>query len=623
MTRTFGEVQLSPGQGFGDIPVLSPGQGFGNIPVLSPGQTFQPDQGPDEGVRYAPPDAPETPTGGSYGGYSPDGSNTSFTPEISASQYCPDPPSEYGGDDCDLSSLLKDASKALRVLSDLLKLSKTITDAKARADFEKAVKDAMKKVGDGRQEMIEASNRLSYLSSDISGNNARINDLVSSLSSVQNNMSLELANIASITSSIAGIDSRLSTSASQLADAQARFDRAMNRANYAPGSTGLLQQRTDLRSANLDIFNINSTIADLQNTKANYITDMNTSGDRYNNLIPQANAVRDGVASAYQVAQDLEGQRASASDQYNRGGQTARDGYNDLLSAGRAYKDYQQNVAMPLTETASGSRGLSSMLNNFAEGNNYSGIADVMNTGLESTLRNSAPNLAPYGGFFTATISDAGKALDATARTGGDIGDAVGRFMVESGNRYLGVKDGIQLGQSVEKIYQFAGANDWQGVGMELESRAVPSALQLGSTLAQTGFNIMGMAPVSGALQAVTPGVISGASGGLSTLRNMTMTDISQPLTPSSPREIGRGLIERQTSGPPGALTVGAVGSFITAENIAKNTVGGMLNQNPNIASDLSVKISDMARSGVNWPGKLSPGTVTLRPVQPGVVAGD
>lgn len=542
-------------------------------------------------------------------------------------QYCPIDPEDYGGPDCDTKDLLNSASDALKALSALLKLSTTITDAKLRADFEKAVKDAQRKIIDGQNRMIDASNKINEASNGLASANNDINSLMSDLSSIQNSINLELSNISLISGAIASIDTRLAGANTSLADAQARFDRALNRANYPAGSTGLSQQRADLRSANLDIFNLNSTILDLQNTQANYISDMNSAGERYNNLIPQANAVRDGVASAYQIAGGYESARNQASQEWNSGTGLVREGYNDFKGAGDAYRNAQENILMPMVEGATGARGLSNALSHIAEGQNFTAVADLLNAGLESGLRNAGnATLNQFGGMWGSMLNTAGQSADQTIRQGGDLGDFFRNVAVNGANTLLGANDFIRVGEGVKKAYEFSTYGDFSGAG-QLASGITSDLVTGVGKVTGTVLPLTPMAPLTPAVQALTPAVATGSSSIVETMVQTAQTPISQPLTPGGispfPTGIGgRGIGERPTSGPPSAITVAIAGTTIGAYNTGASALGGVLGQNANLSTKASVEIASMAKSGtlpnagkvIDWGGRLQYGSLELRP---------
>lgn len=540
--------------------------------------------------------------------------------------YCPiDPDSDYAGPDCDTQEMLKSASLALKALESLLKLASTITDAKMKADLQKSIEDAKRKIAEGQEKMIDASNKINEATNGLAGANEQINSLVGELSSIQNSMALELANITSIAGSIAGIDARIGTASGSLAEAQARFDRALNRANYPAGSAGLQQQRADLRSANLDIFNLNSTIADLQNTRGQAVFEMNQAGDRYNNQIPQANAVRDGVQSAYDIANQYQGLRDAGANQFNEGASVVRDGYNTALDAGRAYRDFQQNVLMPMTEGATGARGLSKALNNIAEGNNFSAVSDIMNSGLESGLRNAGnATLNQFGGLWGTTVSEAGRALDQTIKSNGTVMDFFQNVAINTGNKLLGVSNFIEVGKGVENAYQFSKAGDVNGAGMELAQRITPNAIQGVMTVGQTVLPFTPLAPVTPAVSALTPAVVTAGTGVVTTLVESAQAPFSQPITRPgvTPGGLGTGPGERglgagQALGKPSAPTVAVAGMIITAIETARTGVSTVLGQRSDLAVGTSIKISDMAHSGtspIQWTPSLRPGSVELRP---------
>jgi len=475
--------------------------------------------------------------------------------------------------------------------------------------------------------MIDASNKISQASNGLAGANSEINSLMSDLSGIQNQINLELANISLISGAVNALGGQIASANASLADAQARFDRAMNRANYPAGSAGLNQQRNDLRAINNDIFGINSAIADLQNTQANYISDMNAAGERYNNLIPQANAARDGVTAAYEMAGQYEAARNAAAGQFNDGAGRIRDGYNQFNGAADAYRNSQENVLMPMTEAATGARGLSNALGHLAEGQNFTAVADLMNAGLESGLRNAGnATLNQFGGLWGTMLSTAGQSADQTIRQGGNLGDFFRNAAVNGANRLLGADNFIQVGEGVRQAYQFAEAGDFNGAGM-LASGITSNLVQGTGELAATFLPFTPAAPLTPAVQALTPAVATSASGIVETMVQAGQTSLSQPITPGGINPFptglgGRGIGERPTSGPPSSLTVAIAGTTITAYNTAASAVGGLLGANPNLSGKVSFEISSMANSGtipgrgqaIDWGGRLQPGSVELRP---------
>jgi hypothetical protein len=537
------------------------------------------------------------------------------TPEGS---YCPIDPEEYGGPDCDTKDLLNSASDALKALSALLKLSTTITDAKLRADFEKAVKDAQQKVIDGQNKMIDASNKINEASNGLATANNDINSLMSDLTSIQNSINLELSNISLISGAISSINTQLAGANDSLAQAQARFNDALGKPSSAFAG-GSKEKRDTLRNLNNDMFNLNSTILDLQNTNANYFNDMNSAGERYNNLIPQANAVKDGVTNAYGVAQQYQDARNSASQQFNDGANGIRNGYNDFKGAGDAYRNAQENILMPMVEGATGAKGLSNALANIAEGQNFTAVSDVLNAGLESGLRNAGnATLNQFGGMWGSMLSTAGQSADQTIRQGGDLGDFFRNVAVNGANKLLGAQDFIRAGQGVQQAYQFTQAGDWQGAGM-LASGITSNLVTGTGAVAGTALPFTPLAPLTPVVVATTPAIATGASSIVETMVQTAQTPISRPLTPGgTPLTVGgRGIYERPTAGQPSAGTVAIAGTLIGVSNTATSLVSGLLGGSSNLSNRASVEISNMANSGtrvIDWGSRLQPGSIELRP---------
>ena len=530
------------------------------------------------------------------------------------------PKNDYDAPDEETSDTLEDIAKALAALEKLLQLASGIADAKLRADFEREVREAQRKIQQGQRTMLDASQKISEASNGIYSANDQINSLSSQLSSVQNQMGLELANISSIASSIAGIDTRLSSASDALSAAQSRYNEAMNRANYPAGSAGLAQQRNDLRAINNDIFNLNSTILDLQNTRGQEIFNMNEAGTRYNNLIPVANATRDGVASAYEMAGGFESQRAAGLQQFNEGAGSIREGYGQFLGAGEAYQNARDNILMPLAQSRVWASGASQAINQIAQGNYLSGVAEIANAGWNMGMLNPAnASLAPFSGLAQGTFSSAGKALDMELRaTGGDVSSIdAGRLMtnltIEAGNRFLGVKEFQNAVVSIGDSVTLADAGDFTGASLIATTQAVPSLMYGLSTIGQTVAPFTGpLAPViAGAIPPVRDAVNALQSGVVNTMVNAFQTPFSQPLSPSTPKTGPgeRGLLERAVVGPPSAPFVLGAGALITAAKTAEGLTTSYFQNNRGIASETASQIYDIGKNPANWPPSLKPGT--------------
>jgi hypothetical protein len=418
-----------------------------------------------------------------------------------------------------------------------------------------------------------------------------------------------------------------------LANSQSFLDYALNRANYSAGITGLQKQRADIRSANTDIFNIGSTINSLESTRADYITSMNTAGEKYNSLIPVAEANARGVQSAYDLAKSYETQRADASRQYNSGSQSVRDGIQTANNAGSDFKSYQNNVNLPLIEASSGSKNLSGALESFSEGNNFTGTAQVFNGGLESAIRNGGDAMMKqYGGVAGAIVNSIGVGADQTLRSNGDFGDFAFNATIQAGNTFVGLQNIIQAQQGVELasaiIDNTSNPTAWYQGGTVLAQQTVPNTIQAFGTVTTNVLPFTPFAPVTPVAKAVLPGIVVGATGIATTINEAINTPISTPITPDrTPLQIGRGLYAPIPGGAgiPSLGTVGAVGTVMTAVSTAEAIVSQLFQSNPNLAIQTSQAIIGMSQSG-NWTPPLRSGEITLRPpvaVPVGVVAGD
>lgn len=539
-------------------------------------------------------------------------------------------PDPYGAPDSEVREALQDVATALNVLEKLLQLAYGLTDAELRADFEREVREAQRKLIEGQRQMMDASQKIADASNGLYGANDQINALASQLSSVQNQMGLELASISGIASTIAGLDSRISSTTQQLADANARYNQALNRANYPAGSTGLTQQRNDLRAINNDIFNLNTSILDLENTRGQEIFNMNQAGDRYNNLLPQEQAIRSGVRSAYDMAGSFEAQRNAGIAQANTASGFMRDGYNQYLGAGQAYQNARDNILMPLAQSRIGASGASQAINQISQGNYFSAGAEVMRAGWNLGMMNPAnASLVPFSGLVQGTFQSVGNSVDAEIRRAGGVENVdFGRLMlnatIDSGNRFLAVKDFQRATVAIGDTVELAQAGDGRGATLIATTQAIPALISGVSTVAQTASPFLG--PIgAGMAPAIPPArdaINALQSGAINTAYRVYEADWSRTPSPSTPRKIGRGLIEYQTvSGQAESgvskISVGGFGAVSTAVNAAEGAVTSYFRNNREIASDTANRIDAIGRNPANWPPAMPPGTF-----QPGTAVG-
>jgi hypothetical protein len=531
----------------------------------------------------------------------------------------------YAGTDSDTSQNLQDASLALKIFSALLDFARMIGDKVQQAKLEKSIAQAKKKIADGQKEMADASMKINEASDGIYSANDQINSFVQNISSVKFEINTQLSLINDFSSSIFGINNQLVSANANLANAQSRLDYALNRANYSAGITGLQKQRADIRSANTDIFNIGSSINDLENTRENYITSMNTAGEKYNSLIPIAEAQARGAQSAYDLAKNYEAQRAQGAEQFNRGGQSVRDGIQTANDAGSDFKSWQQNFDLPIVEASSGAKNLSGALESFSEGNNFTGSAQVFNGGLESAIRNGGDaTLKQYGGSLGMLLSSIGAGADQTLRSGGDFGDFALNATIQAGNSFVGLQNIIQAQQGLELasaiIDNTSNPTAPYQAGTVLAQQTVPNTIQALGTATTNVLPFTPFAPATPVVKAVLPGIVVGGTGIATTINEAINTPISTPITPDrTPLQIGRGLYAPTPGGPgvPSLGTVGAVGTVMTAVATAEAILTQFFESNPNLAIQTSQAIIGMSQSG-NWTPPLRSGEITLRP--PGAI---
>ena len=535
----------------------------------------------------------------------------------------PDHSQDYGGPDQDTSGSLKDASLALKIFQSLLDFARMIGDKVQKAKLEKSIAQAKKKIAEGQKDMMEASTKINEASDGIYSANDQVNSFIQNLSSTKFEINTQLSLINDISGSISGINNQLVSENAKLANAQSRLDYALNRANYSAGISGLQKQRADIRSANADIFNIGSSINDLENTRENYITSMNTAGEKYNSLIPVAEAQARGAQSAYDLAKSYEAQRAQGAEQFNRGGQSVRDGIQIGHDAGGKFKDWQQNVDLPIVEASSGARNISGALESFSEGNNFTGTAQVLNGGLESAVRNGGDVvMKQYGGVAGAILNSIGTGADQTLRSNGDFGDFALNATIQAGNTFVGLQNIIQAQQGVELasiiIDNTSNPTAWYQGGTVLAQQTVPNTIQALGTVTTNVLPCTPFAPATPVVKAVLPGVVVAGTGIATGINETINTPLSTDIYRGerTPLPIGgRGLYEPIPGGPgaPSQGTVGAVSGVMTAVATAEAILGQLFKSNPNLPIETSNGIIEMSRSG-NWTPPLRSGEITLRP---------
>ena len=533
--------------------------------------------------------------------------------------------SDYPTPDQDLKEALKDASLALKVFQFLLDLAKMTGDKVQEEKLKKEIEKAKKKIAEGQGKMVEGSKILNESANGLGLSNADINSLVSQFTATQNQINSQLSLISGFSSAISSLDSSINSATSDLTGAQARLQQAMNRANYLPGITGLQQQRVDIRSANSDIFNLNSTINSLQSTRGDYINSMNQAGEKYNSLIPVANDYRAGIQSAMNTANAWEAKRSQGAQMYNDGAKDVQDGGKIAVDAGKGFNSWRNNVDLPLVEASSGSRNLSGALESFSEGNYFTGTGQVLNGGFESMIRNGGDAVAQqYGGYFGTLMDSAWRGGDQTIKQGGDLGDWAKNTSLNAGNTFIGLQNIQQVQQSLELASAILGNKSnptapYQA-GDVLARQGVPNALESIGKITGTVLPLTPYAPITPAVNATWKGVVVGGTGVATTINEAVNTPISTDVYRGEKIPLpvgGRGL--GTIPGGPGKPALGMVtiaGLTLSAEGTARGIVEGLFKSNPNLASQTAQKIVDMSRSG-NWTPPLRVGGsdgVTIRP---------
>ena len=167
--------------------------------------------------------------------------------------YCPTGDCDYDSPDKDTSEDLKNTAKALEILSKLIDFLKNLLKFSADSKLQKQLKDAEKKLNEGKQKMMDEANKLNSNFENLQISNQNLQTQLGDLTNVTDSISSQLSTLTSLTSSINGLDATMASQSLAIAESQARLDQALNRANYPIGIDGLRQQRADIRSANFDV----------------------------------------------------------------------------------------------------------------------------------------------------------------------------------------------------------------------------------------------------------------------------------------------------------------------------------------------------------------------------------
>ena len=551
--------------------------------------------------------------------------------------YCPtDNCGDYDSPDENVSEELKDTAKALDILSKLIDLAKNLLKGKADRDLEKKVKDAEKKLNEGKQKMMDASSDLNANADGLANANGAINELAGNLSNLTDSINNQLSTISSLTSSINGLDANLVSQSLAIADSQARLDQALNRANYPLGIDGLKQQRSDIRNANFDLMNNRMSMNDTSEQMSNLLGQRNAVGEAYNSNIATASGLRSDISQTYAQAQQFQNGMNNSLSKYNEGASLYSSGANDVRGALSTYKG-EMATNLSLTEASRGVSGLSNVMNAVADGKTATAIGSAMASGVEAGARNGGPaELSMAQSLIASAFNSGGNAID----RGGNF---VENFARDFGQATLRTTDMMKVGMGIDtgisimnnssnpnRVYDSAQVMTQQiGPLVNISAGIVGTASQFvpglqgsSATINQAGKVLAVGAQGMGAI------VVEGAN-------RMSQSGISAPTGNYPPYMTGpqgqgayRGLLTRSEGGPTSVGTIGLAGSVATLNSMAQQLVGGQFS-NKDFAMQASSTVNAIANTGMSSLG-LNPqmriGSVSLRPGSVGIgtgVAGD
>jgi len=536
--------------------------------------------------------------------------------------YCPTGDcGDYDSSDKDTSEDLKNTAKALEILSKLIDFLKNLLKFSADSKLQKQLKDAEKKLNEGKQKMMDEANKLNSNFENLQISNQNLQTQLGDLTKVTDSISSQLSALTSLTSSINGLDSTMASQSLAIAESQARLDQALNRANYPIGIDGLRQQRADIRSANFDVMSNSMALNNSNEAMSNLVSQRNSVGEVYNSNLNTASGLRSDIAQTYGQAQTFQNAMNNNLNNYNQGASTYSSGMNDARGAVSDYRG-EMNTNLNLNEASQGVQGASNIINAVADGKTATAIGSAMASGVQALARNGGPaELSMAQALIASGLNSAGSAVD----RGGTTGEIAMNLVRDFGQATLRVNDmqkagmGIETGLSImsntsnpNRIYD----------GAQLLTQQVGPLINISGAVVGTASNFVpglqgSSVAINQASQALAVAGQGSAQIAVEAVNRLSQSGISAPTGNYSDRGIGRGLVTRAEGGPASPGTITLAGAVATLGATARQIVGGQLNSNKDFALQASATVNAIANTGMSNFGlqpQLRVGSVSIRP---------
>lgn len=523
---------------------------------------------------------------------------------------------------------LKEASLGVLITSKVVNLVQQALGSVAQRDFERGVKSATDKINNSQQRVMDADARLNSNMAEYYGKNATAGQIAEQLLPVQQTLSRQASQLQSLNQVLAGLYPQQSALSASVAEAQARLDYTLKRSNYPMTTAGVTQQKNESRAANYDLMTKSFSLNDVNNQIYLNSQQYNEVGNQYNATLPVAQGMSreiEGISAS--ARQNLENANRAQSDKNVALNQTG-EGVNDIKNLAKDFRNYQNNVLLPLREASLGLGGFSQVLDSASREQYFTTTTDTMTMGLGAVARLSAPSFPladPLLGLASSALRSGGESLDATVARGGSLDEAGKRFVSDFAQATIRLNSAIQVAQNISLASDiFNNATNPTRVydGMTVLSDQVAPAVSVVTKTLQT------VAPFVPPLAAVTP-MIPAVGNALGTALEgtvQTMTEVfnkakkygglDAPINRERTPMPGTRQLYKDVAGEPGALSTGIFGGVGTLFEAAWDFTKGFFEQQPQQASRASQIVESIAKTGtseVKWSPPINPDDLKMK----------
>jgi len=517
----------------------------------------------------------------------------------------PNKDGDYQGNDEDLSPDAKEILKTIAFWSPILSgvgdLTKNFLKSYADAKLANDLNSAKGKMDQARSGMADYGGRIGADMGNIGQSNENLGSLGNTLFDLGNGISSQLSALSNISQSIGSLNTQLSQQTMALEGAQRRLDQAMARTDLSLG-----EKRSEIKSANADVRDKNLAVNDTSFQISSMTDSYNLVGSQLTQNIQTANIVKSDLATEY--AQNQKFREALKADVkgYNQSAEAFSSAMGDARDAVNSYKDFGNNVLMPIAEGSAGIRGLGKISGAVADGKYGEASGIALSSGFDAYVRNGGSQLGAVQGLVGGSLVGIGMGIDDTIKSGGDIGDFIVNASSRVGQATLRTNDMMKVADGFDVAYTVlnnqANPNRVYDSAQIMIQQMGPSASIVGTWMTTASSLIPGInaiSPAVGVVSKVLPATAQGATAiAVETVNKVATSGFSGTVGDYPTRPIGRGLVVRESGGTASALTIMGAGGVATAINAGKSVTLGLIN-NKDYAMEASSAVNSIATTGI------------------------